>query len=291
MDMYFVGLDLAWGENNPSGIAVLDPEGRLVYLGDATDDDSIVAAVEPFVSGDCLVAIDAPLIVNNASGRRRAEAELAADFQRFDAGPHSANAGLPVFAGGPRGARIAEALRLDMDPTSQSMRRAIEVYPHPAIVVFFELDLILKYKKGDVGVRRSELLRLMDLIESLANSTPQLRVRHLPTWAELRNIVAAATKQVHLQRAEDPVDAVVCAYVALYSYARPEDVTMYGDVANGYIITPTLPADLTPRVRATAAPPEERQTKEQLARRLTRAEAVLAELQRELAEIRRRLDG
>jgi predicted RNase H-like nuclease len=116
-------------------------------------------------------------------------------------------------------------------------------------------------------------------------------VRHLPTWAELRNIVAAATKQVHLQRAEDPVDAVVCAYVALYSYGRPDDITIYGDPAKGYIITPTLPADLVPRVRAKAAPPEERQTKEQLARRLTRAEAMLAELQRELAEIRRRLDG
>ena len=147
--MYFVGLDLAWGENNQTGIAVIDADGRLDYVGAATDDDSIAATVEPYVSGECLVGIDAPLVVNNPSGRRRAEAELSADFGRFDAGAHPANTGIPVFADVPRGARIAETLGLDIDPASQSSRRAIEVYPHPAMVVLFELDRTLKYKRGE----------------------------------------------------------------------------------------------------------------------------------------------
>ena len=286
--MYFVGLDLAWGENNQTGIAVIDADGRLDYVGAATDDDSIVASLEPYVSGECLVGIDAPLVVNNPSGRRRAEAELTADFGKFDAGAHPANTGIGVFADVPRGARIAETLGLDIDPASQSARRAIEVYPHPAMVVLFELDRTLKYKRGDFPTRRAELLRLTDLIEELANFDPQLRVKHLPDWAQLRNIVAAATKPVHLQRAEDPVDAVVCAYIALYRDRRPGDVTMYGDFASGYVITPTLPPHLVPAPRARSST---KRSDDDLATRLTRAEAALAELQREIASIRERLGG
>ena len=52
-----------------------------------------------------------------------------------------------------------------------------------------------------------------------------------------------------LDRDEDPVDAVVCAYVALYWYHRPDDVTIYGDFETGYIVTPTLPRDLVPERR------------------------------------------
>src|SRR5690349_14409334 len=79
-------------------------------------DRQIIDAVSPYVQGECLVAIDAPLIVANASGQRPAERALNADFGGFDAGAHSANMGIPVFSSGPRAARIADALGLNMDP-------------------------------------------------------------------------------------------------------------------------------------------------------------------------------
>ena len=285
--MYFVGLDLAWGERKPTGIAVVDADGRVIDIGAATDDASIIAAIERYVADDCLVAIDAPLIVRNAKSRRRAEVELGADFQRFDAGAHSANTGNPVFVE-PRGARLSEQLGLDMDPNSLAGRRAIEVYPHPATVALFALGRTLKYKKGDVDARRRELLQLMTLIEGLEAATPRLRVNHNMAWVELRNRVAATTRQVQLDTAEDPVDAVLCAYIALYWYSRPEDVTIYGDFATGYIVTPTLPPDLVPTPRQSAAQPPG-VTADDLAQRLTRAEALLADAQLELSEIRRRL--
>ena len=50
--MHFVGLDLAWGEKNHTGVAVVDSDGRLLHVGAAQDDASIEAAVEPYVSGD-----------------------------------------------------------------------------------------------------------------------------------------------------------------------------------------------------------------------------------------------
>ncbi len=124
---------------------------------------------------------------------------------------------------------MANALDLDMDPTSTSSRRAIEVFPHPATVVLFDLDKTLKYKRGSFDDRKRELLKLMTLIEGLDEATPRLRVNRSVTWVELRKRVEGATRPGQLDRDEDPVDAVVCAYVGLYRYHRPEDVTTYGD--------------------------------------------------------------
>jgi predicted RNase H-like nuclease len=246
--MYFVGVDLAWGEISQSGIAVIDAEGRLLLVGAAQDDASIEDAVAPYVSGGCLVAIDAPLIVPNPAGCRPCETALNRDFGRFEAGAHPANTGNRALAT-PRGARIATALTLDMDPASSSPRRAIEVYPHPATVALFGLTKTLKYKKGAFEGRKSALLRLMTLIEGLDTATPRLRVNHNVSWVELRKRVAAATRPSQLDRDEDPVDAVLCAYTALYRHHRPDDVTVYGDFATGYIVTPTLAGDRAPARR------------------------------------------
>jgi len=285
--MHFVGLDLAWGEKSNTGVAVIDSDGRLLQLGAAHDDASIEAAVEPYVSDDCLVAIDAPLIVRNPTGSRSCETALNRDFHRFEAGAHPANTANPAFKN-PRGARIATALTLDMDPASSSTRRAIEVYPHPATVALFGLEKTLKYKRGSFEARQGELLQLMTLIEGLDKATPRLRVNHSVSWVELRKRVTAATRQGQLDRDEDPVDAVVCAYVALYWYHRPEDVTVYGDFATGYIVTPRLPPEVAPARRRRPAPQPDT---EELRERVAHVAALLDEAQRGLTAIRRQLDG
>lgn len=285
--MHFVGLDLAWGEKNSTGVAVIDSDGRLLHVGAAQDDTSIETAVEPYVSDDCLVAIDAPLIVKNPTGRRPCEAALNRDFHRFEAGARPAFAEKPEF-NDPRGARIATALTLDMNPGSSSTRRAIEVYPHPATIVLFGLEKTLKYKKGSFEGRQSELLRLMTLIEGLDTATPRLRVNHNVSWVELRKRVAAATRPGQLDRDEDPVDAVICAYTALFWYHRPEDVTIYGDFATGYIVTPTLPPDLASAPRRRAAP---QPNTDELRERLAHVAALLDEAQLALTAIRQQLDN
>jgi predicted RNase H-like nuclease/ppGpp synthetase/RelA/SpoT-type nucleotidyltranferase len=249
--MHFVGLDLAWGERKPTGVAVVDDEGTLVHLSAQTDDASILAAIKPFVADDCVVGIDAPLIVTNPTGNRPCEAALNRDFRGFEAGAHPSNTGKPEFANGTRGARLAVALDLDLDPHSSRPRRALEVYPHAASVVLFRLGRILKYKdkKGRKFEKlQSELLRLMTLIEGLQDADVPLRVTQHDDWQRLRGSVETATRKSELRRAEDPIDAVLCAYVALFSVRRPHDVTVYGDAGTGYILTPTLPPELTPQV-------------------------------------------
>ena len=84
--MRFVGLDLAWGEKNQTGVAAIDSDGRLLHVGAAQDDADIIDAIAPFIGGECLVAFDAPLIVNNPTGHRPAETAFNRDFQKFDAG-------------------------------------------------------------------------------------------------------------------------------------------------------------------------------------------------------------
>jgi len=228
-----------------------------------------------------VVAIDAPLIVNTPTGYRPAETEFNRDFQKFDAGAYPANTTNPLF-NPPRAAGLATALGLDMDPGSNANRRAIEVYPHPATVVLFGLEKTLKYKKGSFEERRNELLKLMTLIEGLDNETPRLRANRSVAWVELRRRVEGATKASQLDRDEDPVDAVIAAYVALYWYHRPEDVTIYGDYETGYIVTPTLPP-------ATASPPQRRGSRSSLENRVIRAMELLEDAQRELVAIREAL--
>ena len=189
--MHFVGLDLAWGERKPTGVAVVDDEGALVHVSAQTDDASILAAIKPFVADDCVVGIDAPLIVTNPTGNRPCEAALNKDFRGFEAGAHPSNTGKPEFANGTRGARLAAAMDLDLDPHSPRPRRALEVYPHAAAVALFRLGKTLKYKdkKGRKFEKmQSELLQLMTLIEGLQDADVPLRVaaaRRLATVASL----------------------------------------------------------------------------------------------------------
>ena len=256
--MHFVGVDLAWGLRKPTGLAVLDEDGRLLHVSAAGSDDEIVDALAPYVEGDCVVAVDAPLIVPNATGNRPAEAALNRDFARFDAGAHPANTGKPELGGpgGPRGARLCSRLGLDMNPRSGRARRAIEVYPHPATVALFRLGRTLKYKNKpgrSLDALRGELLVLMGLLEGLVEADPPLHVHD--AWKELVVRVEDATRKSELRAVEDQVDAVVCAYVGLFASRKPELTTTYGDLAGGYIVTPTLPEGLrpTPRERRVAA--------------------------------------
>ncbi|CAN5206111.1 hypothetical protein BH09ACT12_BH09ACT12_00340 [soil metagenome] len=233
--MHYVGVDLAWGQRQPTGLAVLDHEARLVHVSAVRTDEEIEAELAAYVAGDCLVAIDAPLVVKNATGSRPAEKALSKDFRRFDAGTHPTNTTKPEFADGGRGARVAKILGLDIDPRSGRARRAIEVYPHAASIVLFGLTKILKYKNKpgrDRDLLRSELLQLMGHVETTVTTDE--------TWAGLRSQVERATRKSELRVVEDQVDAVVCAIVALVAHRTPDLVTTYGDLDTGYIVTPTL---------------------------------------------------
>ena len=223
-----------------------------MHVGAARDDADMLAALRPYVQGDCVIGFDAPLVVTNPTGQRPAEAALNRDFGRFEAGAHPANTGKPEFADGPRAARLAARWAWTWIPRrlGRAARRAIEVYPHAATVALFRLARTLKYKaKPGRGLDQLKSELLCSWTASRGSHTPPCRCTSPihDGWAELRRQVVTAQRKSELRRAEDPIDAVVCAYVALYADRCPAGVTIYGDFATGYIVTPSLPPDLAPQ--------------------------------------------
>jgi predicted RNase H-like nuclease len=240
----FVGVDLAWTPSGGTGLCVIESGGvkGSARLG---GDDELLSWLRPVVRDPVIVAIDAPLIVRNLTGRRPVEQMISRCFGAYHAGAHSANLGLPAFTGGVRGGRLALALDLDVDPLfapREPVRRAIEVYPHTAIVALFSLSSILKYKAKPgrtLGSRSAALEALLDHLESLITADPPVEVRTSPRWPELRAVAAAPRTGAELARAEDEIDAYVCAYTALYYWTHgAARCRVVGDAQDGYIVTP-----------------------------------------------------
>ena len=140
--MRYIGLDLAWGERARTGLAVLDPEGRLVWSASVVTDDEIARHLGDVGDTDGVVsAIDAPLVVVNETGQRACEREVGRDFGRYSAGAYPANRGNAAFNPEPRGARLARrsvrVSRSGRPSLAGGGSVAIEVYPHPAMVSLF----------------------------------------------------------------------------------------------------------------------------------------------------------
>ncbi len=241
----FIGLDLAWGERARTGVAALDAAGRLVTCACATSDDEIAAFAAVHAPGDCVIAIDAPLIVPNETGQREAERLIAQRFGRYAAGAYPANRGNSLFNPVPRALRLAGRLRCEADPkagTGPGKRVAIEVYPHSASIVLFGLDRTLPYK-GKHGrpfaVRVQAFTRLIGYVED--RLAEPLRPQACERWRQLAALAAAARRPADLERIEDEVDAVICAYLAWLWHVSPRSCWVLGDVTAGYIVTPRLP--------------------------------------------------
>ena len=246
--MTFVGLDLAWGWKNNTGLCAVR-DGQVVASALKKSDDDIVDWLQPYCDGSVLIAVDAPLIVANATGRRVCESIVSSWMGKYEAGAHSSNTGRPGFANGPRGAGLASRLGIGLDPAlepGKPTRRAIEVYPHPALVALFELPKTIKYKakKGRSREdRRVEFGRLTDCLEQLAQADPPLDVQ-CDRWRKLKAAIDTALTGAALDRIEDELDAYVCAYIGLHywTHGRPKS-RVIGTLGEGYIVTPMATAD------------------------------------------------
>ena len=76
----FFGIDLAWSDRNLTGVCALDGDGVVVDERLVGSDDEILDWISARLDGPAVVAIDAPLLVPNATGRRPCEAEVAKAF-------------------------------------------------------------------------------------------------------------------------------------------------------------------------------------------------------------------
>jgi len=245
----FIGIDLAWSPRNPSGGAVLSASGRvLTHTAALGDDAEIVDFVSQALPGHApgIVAIDAPLAVPNEAGIRPCDRQVASRFGRFHAAPYPANRKTLSRYGGLRTEAIRqrlEALGFRHDPNVGRLdddRRVMEVFPHPATVSLFHLERTLKYKarhSRPYELRWQELSRLRDHLASLRASTPPLHLSH-----DLGSLAIEGLRGRQLKAVEDTLDALICAYTALYAwYHGPRGYAVYGKPAEGSILVPMTP--------------------------------------------------
>jgi predicted RNase H-like nuclease len=252
----YLGLDLAWGPRARTGLAALDADGRLVASGSVRSNDEIAAFVHCWSPGDTVAAIDAPLVVPNLTGRRPCEAEVSREFGPYHAGAYPANRSNPHFAP-PRAQTLARRFGWIIDPSvapGPGRSVAIEVYPHPAMVVLFELGTVLPYKarRGrDVESRRRAFRDLIGHLERVCE-TP-LRLSESARWDAVRGGVEAARRPRDLRVLEDEIDAVLCAYLAWMWGRRDPSMRVLGDATSGYIVVPGVPS-VPPRPRIPGRP-------------------------------------
>jgi predicted RNase H-like nuclease len=242
--MQVAGIDLAWGNRARTGVALTDEHGALIKSASVTTDEQIAN----FLSGSspAVIAIDAPIIVTNASGMRECERDLSKDFRRFHAGTHPTNTSRPSMQPEPRAKRLVQAHGWSTDVAlSPGLMSpvALEVYPHSSMVGLFGLDRVLEYKAKSgrtLEMRRTQFTELMTCM--VRHCDDALRLTSNTRWHALATSVAQATKQSELNLIEDEIDAIFCAYVAWIFATAPATLLTYGDPGSGVIVTFPPPA-------------------------------------------------
>jgi predicted RNase H-like nuclease len=242
--MQVAGIDLAWGNRARTGVALTDERGALLKSASVTTD----AQIADFLAGSspAVIAIDAPIIVTNASGMRQCERDLSKDFRRFHAGTHPTNLSRPSMQPEPRAKRLvlSHGWSTDVALSPGPMTPvALEVYPHSSMVGLFGLDQVLEYKAKSgrtLEMRRAQFTELMDFMVRHCDET--LRLTENSRWHELTDAATQASKQSHLNLIEDEIDAIFCAYVAWVFATEPTMLASYGDAETGVIVTFPPPA-------------------------------------------------
>lgn len=253
----FIGIDLAWrSDKNHSGGAVLRGDRRAVTLLRVAPDLCSLAEVEDFIdsnsSADTVVAVDAPLVIGNHTGQRPCETEISRRFGASHAGAHTSNLSLYPDAGSVRLARDLERLGFSHCPPEHRPTLGgkwfFEVYPHPAHVVLFRRQRIIKYKKGPIAARRAGLGEFRhNLLHHLCGAQPALTVN--PTLQALLYQPLAELRGSRLKHYEDQLDALLCAYLAAHFWAWSyERNQMIGTLEHGYIINPRAADAQSPHV-------------------------------------------
>ena len=241
--MKFLGIDLGWS-SGASGLCCLEWQHGKLHLLDLQRRDAIadiLTWIDGWLPGETpgMVAVDAPTLIPNATGMRLPDRLAHQHFGRYHAGCYPANLG-SMFA--PRTVAFGLSLEergFDHAPTiapQQPGRFQIESFPHPAIVHLFELPQILKYKKGLLAQRRTELSRLHQLIHQ---RLPQLDPPLAVTSSKIA-IPAIPQKGTELKAVEDQLDSLICAYIgAHWWHWGLERNLVLGDREAGYIVVPT----------------------------------------------------
>lgn len=248
-----LGIDAAWTEKEPSGVALITNDGsgwRLVevaasyaaFVGDVgtsgpiarhrgsiPDVQAILMASKVMIGVDVdLVAIDMPLSTTPIAGRRVSDNMISVAYGARHASTHTPSITRP--------GRLSDILRAEFDAVGYPLAvkvlsgpALIEVYPHPALIELAAADQRLPYKHSKIAkywreetpaVRRQMLLRVWTRIIDLLDTQVQGVRAGLP-------LPASDARGYQMKAFEDQLDAVVCAWVG--ACAVDGKATAFGD--------------------------------------------------------------
>jgi predicted RNase H-like nuclease len=238
----FIGIDLAWSDRNPSGLAHLHFNGKeavLLATDSVTSDEEILRWIEERSGRTTWIGIDAPIIAPNPPKTSRAADKIVTSlFGRFHAGVYPGNrkrCARPI-----RLCKKLAAIGFSPDPflPSRSGRRQLEIFPHLAQIALFGRKRIIKYKKGNVEQKRRGLRILQ---QTIAHFLPRVNPPLLfsPQLLELVSENPKTLRGRRLKGLEDRLDALICAYMTFYFWTWGEEkCAIFGDMKGGYIIGP-----------------------------------------------------
>lgn len=231
---FFIGIDLAWGETNPSALAVLsnDEKPELLECGLYYGIEEMVKLIETYAEkGPVTVGVDAPLKVPNETGNRETEKAFLRDFSRYRIGMLPVNRTLMTrHFGGVKGEVLLERLQaLGFELSLDGERGAAEVYPHATIAVCFNDNRILPYKRKK-GRSTEDVKAALAVYQG-----------YLKTALKSHSLLDAPISELKgksLKEYEDRLDGITAAYTLWFCTRHPDRCKHYAPEGEALFITP-----------------------------------------------------
>lgn len=230
--MNVFGVDLAWGLGSPdgrvpneTGVVALGLDGCVTDAGWTVGLDETVDWIVSSAAEDCLLLVDAPLLVENERGQRLCETQVGQRYGRWKVSANSSNLSLPHAAGVRLRERLeAHGWRYDdgHDGPPAHGRVMHECYPYTTLVGAPELGYGVErptYKRKPRtiptaqwrAVRAAVCDELIARMARLADVDPPLDLRSHPVTAQLLDEPSPLADRAYKHR-EDLIDAALAAW-------------------------------------------------------------------------------
>ncbi len=239
--MNFIGIDLSWRVSPPkpertAGV-VLNEKCELIAGEMLTSDEDIVEFIKRYSKEECIVGIDAPLIVPLKVKQRKCERMLLSC--RIAVFPGNRKWFNKAF-GGVRGELLVEELKRLNIPLKDSLgpmertNALFEVYPYSSWRVFLG-GKVPKYKNTG---RRRKVDGLTTLKKKLLDEAPSIRSKLEVEKEHILNADITKLSGKTLDQLGDTVDALIGAYtVFAYWHYGGEECVVLGNLKEGFILT------------------------------------------------------
>lgn len=232
--MRVLGVDLAWGEGSATrparetGVVAADRDGRIIDAGWTVGVEATAAWMTRWGGGDAVGMIDAPLVVDNATGQRPCEREVGQRYGRWKVSANSSNLALGSLAGVSLTGRLVRegwTIADGRDGPPSAGRHLYEVFPYTTLVGAEELGYDVSrpvYKRRPRSVSPDEFRiqraaacdELLTRVIGLRHADPPIDVAAHPVTAALVAEPSPLTDRAYKHR-EDLIDAVLCAWTGL----------------------------------------------------------------------------